>query len=262
MDSIAGARTRLPDMSDLRLGLGAWAAFILATLAYCLCYQAFVAAVTPAVGRSLATALREWGAWAPLAPWALRQLRAPLPWRDALLRCIFFALLAACLPIFADQWSGDRAAASSLALFWPRNIALALALLLVARVTQGHTPVPAPAAEKPNQLLVSKGADQCLIRIDDIQHLSASGNYVDICAANQRYLLRSTIGDLEALLPKDHFVRTHRSHIVRVGEIERIRIERSGSGTVFLRGGATVAISRGYRAHLRARQAVLNSRLH
>jgi DNA-binding LytR/AlgR family response regulator len=85
---------------------------------------------------------------------------------------------------------------------------------------------------------------------------------VDICAANQRYLLRSTIGDLEALLPKDHFVRIHRSHIVRVCEIERIRIERSGSGTVFLRGGAAVAISRSYRAQLKARQEALKTRLH
>jgi DNA-binding LytR/AlgR family response regulator len=119
-----------------------------------------------------------------------------------------------------------------------------------------------PSVEKPSTLLVSKGADQCLIRIDDIQHLSAAGNYVDICAADQRYLIRNTIGDLEALLPREHFVRIHRSHIVRVRDIERIRIERSGSGTVHLRGGAALAISRGYRAQLKAQQDALRGSLH
>ena len=201
---------------------------------------------------TVTTALREWGAWALLAPWTLRLFRGSRSWRDALLVCVPLALLAAGLPILLDQLTGDRTLVSSLALFWPRNLGLAAGLLLIARVAARPEVAHRPAPAQPSTLLVSKGADQCLILVDDIQHLSAAGNYVDICAAGQRYLLRSTIGDLEASLPREHFVRIHRSHIVRVREIERIRIERSGSGAVYLRDGSSLAISRGYRARLKA----------
>jgi DNA-binding LytR/AlgR family response regulator len=213
-------------------------------------------------------ALREWGAWALLAPWALHAFHERMAIREVLLRCALFGSLAASAPIAADLISGDRSLGSSFFLFWPRNLALAAALSFVARALSRPVPpaatavVPASLDEPPATLLVSKGADQCLIRVEDIQHLSASGNYVDICAANHRYLLRATIGDLEAKLPRQHFVRIHRSHMVRVREIERIRIERSGSGTVLLRGGVALPISRTYRAQLKAQQALSIPRMH
>jgi hypothetical protein len=248
--------------SELRIGLVAWGAFILATCAYCLLHQAFVSAVTPNMGRTLGIAMREWGAWALLAPWALRIFRPRGAWRDTLLRCVMLALAAASLPIAADLITHDRGLGASLALFWPRNIAMAVGLLCLARVFARVPDAAVPPAEKPRTLLVHKGADQCLILIDDIQYLSASGNYVDICARNHRYLIRATMADVAAMLPADDFVRTHRSHVIRVNQIERIRVERSGSGTVHLRGGETLPISKGYRAELKRRQETLKPSLH
>lgn len=284
-------RTRLFPIPELRLGLGAWGAFILATCTYCLVHQAFVSAVTPDPSRTLSLALREWGAWALLAPLALRSFRARAPWRDLLLRGLLLAAVAASLPIGADLVTGDRPLAASVALFWPRNIAMAAAMALIARVfappavaaaapTKSEEaqpppttapaisdeaqppPMTTPAPATPHTLLVSKGADQCLIHVEDIQHLSAAGNYVEICANNQRYLLRATFGEFEASLPPGQFARIHRSHIVRIREIERIRVGRYGSGTVHLRNGATLALSRGYRAQLKARHEAPKAPLH
>jgi DNA-binding LytR/AlgR family response regulator len=160
------------------------------------------------------------------------------------------ALLAAGLPILIDLVTRDHSLGASLALFWPRNVAMAVALFGFARVFR-RPEVMASVAAAPRTLLVTKGADQCLIHIDEIRHLSAAGNYVDVCARGQRYLLRATLGELEEKLRGEDFVRIHRSHIVRVREIERIRVERSGSGTVHLRGGEQLAISKAYRAQLR-----------
>jgi hypothetical protein len=256
---------------EVRLGLAAWAALILGTCTYCLIHQAFVSSVTPNVMRTVTLALREWGAWALLAPWALHTFRDPASWRDTLIRCLSMGLLAASLPFAIDRLTDQRSPVSSLALFWPRNVVLALALFFVARAFSPIAIRPASSAvttlahsppEKPSTLLVSKGADQCLIRIDDIQHLSAAGNYVDICARGQRYLMRARLSDLEATLPSEHFVRVHRSHIVRVREIDLIRIERSGSGIVHLRGGGTVAISKSYRAQLRRHQDAVRHTMH
>lgn len=246
-------------LAELRLGVGAWALFILATCLYCLLHQALVSAVQPDVGHTIALALREWGAWAVLAPVSLRLFRAAQAphWKRALLLCLGFGLAAAALPFAFDQLTASRSFSSSLALFWPRNVGMALGFLCLGRILSrtaapgpADAPPPAPAPA-PKTLLVAKGADQCLIGIDDIQHVTAAGNYVDICARNQRYLLRATLADVQTLLPAAEFVRIHRSHIVRVREIERIRLERSGSGTVHLRGGGTLAISKGYRARLK-----------
>jgi two-component system LytT family response regulator len=247
---------------ELRTGLAAWGVFILATCAYCLLHQAFVSAVTPNLGRTVGIALREWGAWALLAPWALRVLRAPGSWRDTLLRCVLLALAAASLPIAADLITHDRGLVASLALFWPRNIAMALGMLCLARVFSRATRDATPPADKPRTLLVLKGADQCLIQIDDIQCISAAGNYVDIRARDQRYLMRATMAEVAAMLPAEDFVRTHRSHVIRVNQIERIRVERSGSGTVHLRGGGTVPISKGYRAQLKHTQESSRHSIH
>jgi hypothetical protein len=244
--------------TELRLGLGAWATFIAATCAYCLTYQAFVAATSPDLGHTLTLALREWGAWALCAPLAMRLFRgARAPrWQRALMQCVTLGLAAAAVPVIVDQLTVTRDLAASLALFWPRNFAMALGMLGIGRVF-AHRETPAPATaqtpqspQSPRTLLVSKGADQCLIRVDEIQHVTAAGNYVDIRARDQNYLLRATMADVQTRLPADDFVRIHRSHIVRVGEIERIRLERSGSGTVRLRGGVELAISKGYRSKL------------
>jgi hypothetical protein len=247
--------------AELRVGITAWSAFILATCAYCLLHQAFVSALTPDPGRTITVALREWGAWALLAPWTLRMFRQPLAWHDRVLRGLGLGLLAASLPMLADVISHERSLGASLALFWPRNVAMAVGLFGIARVL-ARPEATRPEALLPRTLLVNKGADQCLIQIEDIQHLSAAGNYVDICARNQRYLIRATLAELAAKLPADTFVRTHRSHVVRVDQIERIRVERSGSGTVHLRGGETLPISKGYRAELKRRQETSKLSIH
>jgi hypothetical protein len=247
--------------AELRVGITAWSTFILATCAYCLLHQAFVSALTPDPARTITVALREWGAWALLAPWTLRMFREPLPWHDAVLRGLGLALLAAGLPMFVDLVTHERSWSASLALFWPRNVAMAVALFGIARVLKRPEPARSEAPA-PRTLLVNKGADQCLIQIEDIQHLSAAGNYVDIRARDQRYLIRATMSELAAMLPAGDFVRTHRSHVVRVNQIERIRVERSGSGTVHLRGGETLPISKGYRAELKRRQETLKPSIH
>jgi hypothetical protein len=252
--------TTVATTAEWRFGFCAWSLFIAATCAYCLLYQALVAAVTPNPGGTFTLALREWGAWALLAPWAMYRFRrsgvAPGEWKKILLLFPCLAFIAACLPLAIDQATDTRSWVSSLALFWPRNLALAIVLYFGWRVF--HRPAMAAPAQAPvpapHTLLVSKGAHQCLIRVDDIQHVSAAGNYVEIHARDQSYLLRATMADLEKLLPQGSFVRVHRSHIVQLGQIERICLERSGSGTVYLRSGAALAISRGYRAQLKRPQ--------
>jgi two-component system LytT family response regulator len=249
---------------EIRTALAAWALFIAATCIYCLIHQAVVSAVTPNVSRTVLLALREWGAWMFLAPLAFKVFRradAKNAHRSAryAIACLLMASAAALAPICIDQYTATRSFASSVAIFWPRNAGAAVIVCFIWHVfLRARNQVPATpqgakqveASQRAHTLLVSKGADECLIRVEDIQYLSAAGNYIDIYARNQRYLMRGTMAQLEELLPADRFIRIHRSHIVHMEQIERIRIQRSGSGTVHLRCGAVLGISRSYRMHL------------
>jgi len=56
----------------------------------------------------------------------------------------------------------------------------------------------------------------------EILYAQSYGNYVKIFMANREYLASITTNQLENLLPKDHFVRVHKSYIVAVQKIEQM----------------------------------------
>jgi DNA-binding LytR/AlgR family response regulator len=109
------------------------------------------------------------------------------------------------------------------------------------------TPPPRPTI---TTLLVSKGADECLIQLDSIESLSAAGNYVEIVANGQCYLLRAPLKQVEDLLPLEKFFRIHRSHIVKREAIARIKTQPSGNGTVQLHSGRALPMSKKHKTEL------------
>jgi hypothetical protein len=86
-----------------------------------------------------------------------------------------------------------------------------------------------------------------VIPVSAIVCLQAEGDYVAIVTPAGRWLKEGTMKYFEGALPRDGFVRVHRSCIVSVAHISRI--ETSGRDhTLILRGGPTVRISdTGYR---------------
>ena len=258
--------------ATMRTGILVWLIFIALTCPYCLLHQIFVSSVTPDATRTLKLALWEWGAWMIATPFAFRRFSASGRIREQIRDGFCIALLAVAVPTLIDQMTHTRTLPASLALFVPRYLAVALLAYLVWLVTVsrsrgvgdetitrdspeiGHIQLPSPL---PRTLLVSKGADQCVIRVDDIQYLSAAGNYIDIVAQDQQYLMRTTMSQLEKMLPMDNFIRVHRSHIVRIASIDRLKVLRSGNGFVHLRGGAKVPMSKSYRARLLQQHAGL-----
>ena len=252
----------------VRAALVTWGLFLAGTCAYCLSYQALVWSVTPDVARTVTTALREWGAWCLVTPLVFgalsRSAGAPGRFRERVIIAVLSILATALVPVAADLLTHTRGLAASLAIFLPRNVLAFAVVCLVWKVfvRRELAPVPAPvqasspaqvsetASPLPDALLVSKGADQCLVAVERVQRVSAAGNYVEVHAAGQLYLLRATLAQAEARLPAARFVRIHRSHLVAIDEIERIRVQRSGSGVVILRDGSSLPMSKRYRAAL------------
>ena len=89
-----------------------------------------------------------------------------------------------------------------------------------------------------------------LVPAESVEWLEAARNYVRLHAGGESHLPRAALSDLEGRLDPDAFVRVHRSAIVNLDAVTRFEPASHGDWRVFLRGGATVRLSRRYRGRL------------
>lgn len=89
-----------------------------------------------------------------------------------------------------------------------------------------------------------------LLNLDEVDWIGAAGVYVELHAGERTYLYRSTVAHLLTRLDPKQFVRVHRSVVVNTSRIVSMRARGHGDYAIVLRGGAEVAMSRGYRAQL------------
>jgi two-component system, LytTR family, response regulator AlgR len=87
-----------------------------------------------------------------------------------------------------------------------------------------------------------------LIRVSaaDIQKIEAERDYMRLFVAGRSYLLHQTITALEARLDPNHFIRLHRSVIVRRDRIMRLGHDGAGAWHAELVDGEMVRIGRTY----------------
>jgi two-component system LytT family response regulator len=67
------------------------------------------------------------------------------------------------------------------------------------------------------------GNEQVKVLFEDICYLEAAGNYINFVIRDKSYLSRMTFSELEDLLPKKMFIRVHRSYIVGIKHIAKIK---------------------------------------
>lgn len=107
-------------------------------------------------------------------------------------------------------------------------------------------------AESPRRLAVNDGAVTHHVPVDEIERISAAGNYVEIGWGPRTLLHRATLSAVEAELGAT-FARIHRSHLIRRDAIRRIETDRSGDFTVQMASGTELRGSRRYRDGVEAR---------
>ncbi|HEY6925591.1 MAG TPA: LytTR family DNA-binding domain-containing protein [Steroidobacteraceae bacterium] len=105
-----------------------------------------------------------------------------------------------------------------------------------------------PAAAR--QILVRETDRAFFLSVDEIQRVSASGNYVEVYAGGKVHLVRDSLTSFVAQLDPSEFLRVHRSHVVRVSFIAELRPMFHGDYELVLRDGQTLALSRRYKALL------------
>jgi DNA-binding LytR/AlgR family response regulator len=85
------------------------------------------------------------------------------------------------------------------------------------------------------------------VPVGSIDWLQAEDNYVRLHSAGRSHLLRTTLGALEKRLASNDFVRIHRSALVSVSRIARLKRLASDRYAVVLTTGAQLRVSRAYR---------------
>jgi len=71
-------------------------------------------------------------------------------------------------------------------------------------------------------IFLKTGYEQEKVNFADILYLEAAGNYVSFVLKERSLLSRMTFAEVEAILPKDKFIRVHRSYMAAVSNIDKI----------------------------------------
>ncbi|MBL8010143.1 MAG: LytTR family transcriptional regulator [Flavobacteriales bacterium] len=88
-----------------------------------------------------------------------------------------------------------------------------------------------------------------LVRLDhdEVLYISAMRDYVAVhTRARGRFLSLEHLRDLEARLPAEHYCRIHRSHMVRIGALEKAHRDH------VIVGGVSLPISDSYAQRFRS----------
>ena len=109
----------------------------------------------------------------------------------------------------------------------------------------------APASPYLRNLWIAERGGRACVAVTAIDWIGAERDYVRIHAGPKSWLIRHSIGGLEARLDPDEFLRVHRSSLVRRDRIVRIR-HAAGRGAIVLSTGAEVPISRRHLAAVKA----------
>ncbi|HEY8615032.1 LytTR family DNA-binding domain-containing protein [Phenylobacterium sp.] len=114
---------------------------------------------------------------------------------------------------------------------------------------RGGAPPAAPSYER--ELWIQDRGDRISLPVAALDWVAAERDYVRLHAGPRSFLVRQPLGDLEARLDPRQFVRAHRSAVVRIDRIVRLR--RAGGRVVLvLSTGAEIPVSRRHLAGVKA----------
>ncbi len=104
-----------------------------------------------------------------------------------------------------------------------------------------------PATRYPEIVAIRTGRDVVRVRSAEIDWIDAAGDYMCIHASGQTHVLRATMKQLESALDPAVFQRVHRSAIVNLARVRKLRPHANGEYFLTLAGGQELKLSRTHR---------------
>ena len=94
----------------------------------------------------------------------------------------------------------------------------------------------------PELITVDQGGISRMIRRDDVRYVQAQGDYARLHTSEASYLIRIPLNDLERQWAEAGFLRTHRSYLVAMDQVRKVRIG-AGRASLYV-GDAELPVSR------------------
>jgi two-component system LytT family response regulator len=101
-----------------------------------------------------------------------------------------------------------------------------------------------------SRLMIKSASRVFFLKADEIDWIEAADYYVKLHVGRRSHLLRETMGELEAKLDPEKFLRIHRSAIVNLDRIKEMHPHFHGDYVVVLEDGTQLKLSRSRREQL------------
>jgi two-component system LytT family response regulator len=102
-----------------------------------------------------------------------------------------------------------------------------------------------------NKIFIKDGERCFLVSLESIQYIESSKNYVQIFFNNKKAYVKKSLNSIEERLPKKHFFRASRQHIVNLQAIGKIEESMSDGYKITMNDGKVLEISRRNAAELK-----------
>ena len=124
-----------------------------------------------------------------------------------------------------------------------------------SRLAAGGAPPPLPLAPRGAPLLrvvVKDGVTVTVLPVEKIDYVKAEDDYVLLFSGGRSHIKKQTLASLEDALPRDRFVRIHRSCLLALDRLARVEGSATGASTAVLADGTRLPVSRTGAQRLRA----------
>ena len=103
-------------------------------------------------------------------------------------------------------------------------------------------------AERERAIVVTTSRGTVVVPLLEVEWIEAADNYARIWTNGRSFLLRESLGTLEARIGGSGFARAHRRALVRLDAVQRLTTTEAGESVALLTTGARIPISRRRRA--------------
>ncbi len=108
-------------------------------------------------------------------------------------------------------------------------------------------------SEAPKKLAVRNGSRTVLVGPKEVVWLEACANYVSICVANTKLTMRSTLTAVADRLPRESFLRVHRSFVINLEHVREVIRCGNGEAVVVMSNGRELPVGRTFKDNLETR---------
>src|ERR1700691_2156991 len=121
-----------------------------------------------------------------------------------------------------------------------------------ARLIEDFPALLPPANSQSARIAVKARGRILFVSLSDVVAVHAEGNYVALLLTNCSHLLRESISAVAKRLEPYGFIRIHRSVLVNIPFVEKIRPFSTGEYGLRVRGGKEYTVTRTYKKNLKS----------